>query len=66
VKADRTRLLVDAVAFAAYKYRRQRRKDAGASPYINRPMALARVLSVEGGLSDATLLAAREAHVSGY
>jgi guanosine-3',5'-bis(diphosphate) 3'-pyrophosphohydrolase len=61
VKA-RTQLLVDAVAFAAYKHRRQRRKDAEASPYINHPIALARVLSVEGGVSDATLLAAAVLH----
>jgi guanosine-3',5'-bis(diphosphate) 3'-pyrophosphohydrolase len=62
VKVDRTRLLVDAVAFAAYKHRRQRRKDAEASPYINHPIALARVLSVEGGISDTTLLAAAVLH----
>jgi guanosine-3',5'-bis(diphosphate) 3'-pyrophosphohydrolase len=62
VKVDRTRLLVDAVAFAAYKHRRQRRKDAEASPYINHPIALARVLSVEGGVSDTNLLAAAVLH----
>jgi guanosine-3',5'-bis(diphosphate) 3'-pyrophosphohydrolase len=62
VKPGRTRLLVDAVAFAAYKHRRQRRKDAEASPYINHPIALARVLSVEGGVSDTTLLAAAVLH----
>ena len=48
-----------ALTFAATKHRDQRRKDAGASPYINHPMAVARVLSVEGGVHDeATLLAA--------
>ena len=57
-----TPLLVDALAFAADKHRRQRRKDAEASPYINHPIALARVLSVEAGLSDATLLAAAVLH----
>ena len=62
MKPGRTRLLVDAVAFAAYKHRRQRRKDAEASPYINHPIALARVLSVEGGVSDTTLLAAAVLH----
>jgi uncharacterized protein YbjT (DUF2867 family) len=40
VKSDRTRLLVDAVAFAAHKHRRQQRKVAEASPYINHPIAL--------------------------
>ncbi|MEO8718590.1 MAG: HD domain-containing protein [Burkholderiales bacterium] len=56
------RLLVDAVAFAAYKHRRQRRKDKDASPYINHPIALARVLSVEAGLSDPLLLVAAVLH----
>jgi guanosine-3',5'-bis(diphosphate) 3'-pyrophosphohydrolase len=44
--------LIDAIAFAAHKHRDQRRKDAHASPYINHPIALARVLSVEGGVDD--------------
>ena len=62
MKADQTKLFVDAVAFAAYKHRRQRRKDLEASPYINHPIALARVLSVEAGLSDPALLAAAVLH----
>jgi guanosine-3',5'-bis(diphosphate) 3'-pyrophosphohydrolase len=53
-----TRLL-KAIAFAAEKHRRQRRKDAEASPYINHPIAVATVLAVEGDVADeATLLAA--------
>jgi len=44
--------LIDAMAFAAHKHRDQRRKDEQASPYINHPIALARVLAVEGGVSD--------------
>jgi GTP diphosphokinase / guanosine-3',5'-bis(diphosphate) 3'-diphosphatase len=44
--------LIDAIAFAAHKHRDQRRKDAHASPYINHPIALARVLAVEGGVDD--------------
>ena len=51
--------LLKAIAFAAEKHRRQRRKDAEASPYINHPIAVATVLAGEGGVSDqATLLAA--------
>ena len=51
--------LFRALTFAATKHRDQGRKDADASPYINHPMAVARVLSVEGGVHDeATLLAA--------
>lgn len=44
--------LIDAIAFAAHEHRDQRRKDAQASPYINHPIALARVLAVEGGVTD--------------
>jgi guanosine-3',5'-bis(diphosphate) 3'-pyrophosphohydrolase len=51
--------LLDALAFAAWKHRNQRRKDVEASPYINHPIALARVLAVEGGVTDEkTLIAA--------
>jgi guanosine-3',5'-bis(diphosphate) 3'-pyrophosphohydrolase len=51
--------LLSAIAFAADKHRRQRRKDADASPYINHPIAVATVLAVEGDVVDeATLLCA--------
>jgi GTP diphosphokinase / guanosine-3',5'-bis(diphosphate) 3'-diphosphatase len=51
--------LLKAIAFAAEKHCRQRRKDADESPYINHPIAVATVLAVEGDISDeATLLAA--------
>jgi len=51
--------LLDALAFAAHKHRNQRRKDVEASPYINHPIALARVLAVEAGVRDEkTLIAA--------
>jgi GTP diphosphokinase / guanosine-3',5'-bis(diphosphate) 3'-diphosphatase len=55
-------LLLDALAFAAAKHRNQRRKDVGASPYINHPIALARVLSVEAGIHDETVIAAALLH----
>lgn len=57
-----TRLIVDALAFAAYKHRLQRRKDPEASPYINHPIALAHVLSNEAGMTNAKLLAAAILH----
>jgi guanosine-3',5'-bis(diphosphate) 3'-pyrophosphohydrolase len=51
--------LLQAIAFAADKHRRQRRKDADASPYINHPIAVAAVLAVEADVADeATLLCA--------
>ena len=55
-------LLFRALAFAAYKHRDQRRKDAEASPYINHPIALAEVLAGEGGVADAEVLAAALLH----
>ena len=55
-------LLIDALAFAAFKHRNQRRKDADASPYINHPIALARVLAVEAGVSDEKVLIAAILH----
>ncbi len=51
-----------AAAFAAHKHRNQRRKDAGASPYINHPLALAAVLAHEGGVDDPVTLAAALLH----
>ncbi|MCC6505044.1 MAG: bifunctional (p)ppGpp synthetase/guanosine-3',5'-bis(diphosphate) 3'-pyrophosphohydrolase [Aquimonas sp.] len=56
------RMTIQAVAFAAGKHRHQRRKDADASPYINHPIALAEVLSVEANISDATVLCAALLH----
>jgi len=54
--------LFDALAFAAHKHRDQRRKDAGATPYINHPIALARILSVEVSITDPVVLAAAILH----
>ena len=55
-------LLLKALAFAAYKHRDQRRKDPGASPYINHPIALADVLVNEGGVTDVEVLCAALLH----
>jgi guanosine-3',5'-bis(diphosphate) 3'-pyrophosphohydrolase len=55
-------LLLDAAAFAADKHRDQRRKDARASPYINHPIEVARVLADVGGVSDVTTLMAAILH----
>jgi (p)ppGpp synthase/HD superfamily hydrolase len=41
-------LIIDALAFAAHKHRDQRRKDKGASPYINHPVTLAHILGDRG------------------
>lgn len=55
-------LIIKAVAFAAEKHSGQRRKDADASPYINHPIALANVLSNEGGVEDPVVLCAAVLH----
>jgi GTP diphosphokinase / guanosine-3',5'-bis(diphosphate) 3'-diphosphatase len=55
-------LLLKALAFAAYKHRDQRRKDADASPYINHPIALADVLVNEGGVTDVEVICAALLH----
>jgi len=54
--------LIGALSFAADKHRNQRRKDKEASPYINHPIALARILAVEGGVDDAVVLCAAVLH----
>ncbi len=62
MESSDTRRLLDALEFAAAKHRDQRRKDVEASPCINHPIALARVLSVEGEVDDVDILCAALLH----
>ncbi len=55
-------LVLKAAAFAAWKHRDQRRKDAKASPYINHPIALTDVLWTEGHVRDPVVIAAALLH----
>ena len=55
-------MILRAASFAAHKHRNQRRKDVEASPYINHPLALARVLAEEGGVTDVATLCAALLH----
>jgi GTP diphosphokinase / guanosine-3',5'-bis(diphosphate) 3'-diphosphatase len=55
-------VLLRALTFAPEKHRDQRRKDAGASPYINHPIAVASLLAVEGGVTDETTILAALLH----
>ncbi len=57
-----TTMILKAASFAAHKHRNQRRKDADASPYINHPLELARVLAEEGGIADPVTLCAALLH----
>jgi guanosine-3',5'-bis(diphosphate) 3'-pyrophosphohydrolase len=54
--------LLRALVFAAERHRRQRRKDAEASPYINHPIAVAAVLAEAGQVTDEALLVAAVLH----
>ncbi|HEY9067526.1 MAG TPA: HD domain-containing protein [Burkholderiaceae bacterium] len=51
-----------AAALAATKHRDQRRKDPEASPYVNHPIELARILTEEGGVTDTATLCAALLH----
>ena len=55
-------LFIDTVAFAAHKHRKQKRKDAEASPYINHPIAVAQVLAREAKVTDEQVLIAAILH----
>lgn len=55
-------LLLDALHFAADRHRDQRRKGPGAVPYINHPIAVARLLATVGGVTDLDVLRAAILH----
>jgi guanosine-3',5'-bis(diphosphate) 3'-pyrophosphohydrolase len=44
--------LLCATAFSAERHRDQRRKDVHASPYINHPIEVARILATVGNVTD--------------
>jgi guanosine-3',5'-bis(diphosphate) 3'-pyrophosphohydrolase len=54
--------IMRALSFAAAKHRDQRRKDVQASPYINHPIALANILTVEVGVTDPAVICAAVLH----
>ena len=54
--------LLRALHFAAEKHRDQRRKGAGASPYINHPIEVAELLARVGGETDLVTLQAAVLH----
>ena len=53
-----TGALLEALELASIKHRDQRRKDREASPYINHPIAVARLLWEAGVRDQSTLIAA--------
>lgn len=50
------KLLLRALAFAAHKHRKCRRKNVDASPYINHPISLANILCNEGYVTDVNVI----------
>lgn len=54
--------LLDAIAFAARKHRKQRRRDADKTPFINHPIAVAQTLAHFGKVDDTTILLAAILH----
>jgi guanosine-3',5'-bis(diphosphate) 3'-pyrophosphohydrolase len=55
-------LIIGALDFAAHAHRDQRRKGVHPTPYISHPIALARILTVEGGVLDPVVIAAALLH----
>ena len=55
-------LILKAAHFAAQKHRDQRRKDEDASPYINHPISVAKIISEIGNVEDPEVLAAALLH----
>lgn len=60
IMTDTARLL-EAASFAADRHRDQRRKDVDATPYINHPLDVARILA-EAGVTDVEVLMAAILH----
>jgi guanosine-3',5'-bis(diphosphate) 3'-pyrophosphohydrolase len=50
------------LAFATSKHRDQRRKDVDATPYINHPIAIAKILVDTGRTNDTEILCAALLH----
>lgn len=55
-------LIIGALNFAAQEHRDQMRKGVHPTPYINHPIALAHILTVEGGVLDPVVIAAALLH----
>ena len=61
-KSNALTVVLKALEFSAKKHSNQRRKDLDASPYINHPIALARVLSDIAGITDKKVICAALLH----
>lgn len=59
---DDVSLMLKAFKYSAEKHQHQRRKGAGASPYINHPIAVAEMLWRVGGVRDTSVIVAAILH----
>ena len=57
-----SQLILKAAHFAAQKHRDQRRKNEDASPYINHPISVAKIISEIGNVENPEVLAAALLH----
>jgi (p)ppGpp synthase/HD superfamily hydrolase len=57
-----TAAILEALNFAATKHRDQRRKNLEASPYINHPITVAKLLANQGQVTDPVILQAAILH----
>jgi len=55
-------LVLKAVEFAAQKHAGQERKDLNASPYIDHPISVTRLIAEVGGINDPEILTAALLH----
>lgn len=55
-------LILNAAKFAAWKHKKQKRKDAEGTPYINHPLEVADMLTRVGRVNDPEVLAAALLH----
>jgi guanosine-3',5'-bis(diphosphate) 3'-pyrophosphohydrolase len=55
-------LLLRAATFAAEKHKRQKRKNAAETPYINHPLEATYLLATEAGVTDVVVLASAILH----
>ncbi|OWF42230.1 guanosine-3',5'-bis(diphosphate) 3'-pyrophosphohydrolase MESH1-like [Mizuhopecten yessoensis] len=54
--------LIRCTDFAAIKHKDQRRKDIEATPYINHPIGVAKILTEEAGITDIPVIQAALLH----
>lgn len=57
-----SKTFMECLQYAALKHRDQRRKNENQTPYINHPINVATILSMEGNIDDESILMAALLH----